>query len=105
MRSHDHPVRGHDTNWKFSTCDDALEQGYPSTRQRVAAATCGVACAIALYSWAVPPQKSLKAGSAEHAAYTRIVPDALRALTGLASSARSGSAQRASTAPGAGIRN
>jgi len=105
MRSHDQPVRGHATNWNFSTCEEVLDRTYPSTRQRVAAAACGVACAIALYAWAVPPLQPLKAAGAEHAVYTRIVPDALRALTGLASLAQSGSAQRASTAPGAGIRN
>jgi len=105
MRLHDQPVRGHQTNWQFSTRDDVLERAYPSTRQRVAAAGAGICCAIALYSWAVPPMQQIKGGASERTGVPRIVPDALRALTGFASPAQTGSAQRASTAPGAGIRN
>lgn len=106
MRSWDHRTRGQDGDWRFSPHAYAHEATRPSARQRAAAAIAGVACALVLYAWAVPPVKNLQTGSAAgHVTLTRVVPDALRALTGLAASAQAASAQRASTVPGAGIRN
>lgn len=91
-------------HWRFSAAGCTVVDDLPSIGQRTGAALAGTLCGIVLFSAVLPPHSQVKS-AVESVTVARVLADAMRALTGFATSHAVDIDRRALKGAAGGIRN
>lgn len=89
--------------FSFAALGETCAHAQPSTAQRTSVAIAGIACGIALFITVLPPSHSKRIP--ERPTVGQVLADAMRALTGMATSSAIEADRSTAKGPAGGIRN